>query len=145
MKVGVAGSRDYPDLDKVRRFVDLLPVDTRVVSGGARGVDSAAEERAIERGMTVFSYRVQQVHWSPDRFEVQCHRWGMDGDHSGEYDGYVLVEEGFETFLDAAFFRNSIIADEKETDRVVAFWDGESHGTKDTIEKAGDRCVVVGV
>jgi hypothetical protein len=34
----------------------------------------------------------------------------------------------------AGFIRNSKIVD--ASDRVVAFWDGSSHGTADTVEKA---------
>jgi len=37
MKIGVVGSRDYPDLEEVWNFVIALPDDTVIVSGGARG------------------------------------------------------------------------------------------------------------
>lgn len=37
----------------------------------------------------------------------------------------------------AGFERNTTIVE--AVDRVVAFWDGESNGTRDTIEKARDR------
>lgn len=43
------GSRDYPDLGAVWRFVATLPPGTVVVSGGARGVDRAAEDAARAR------------------------------------------------------------------------------------------------
>ncbi len=45
------GSRDYEHLHLVRRCVDRLPMDTILVSGGARGVDAVAEERARSRGL----------------------------------------------------------------------------------------------
>jgi predicted Rossmann fold nucleotide-binding protein DprA/Smf involved in DNA uptake len=57
MKVGIVGSRDYPDLDRVRDYVNELPGDTVVVSGGARGVDLAAEQAAKERGLEVIVFR----------------------------------------------------------------------------------------
>jgi len=53
MKLALIGSRGYPALDLVRRFVVDLPADTIVVSGGARGVDSAAEDAARAVGLCV--------------------------------------------------------------------------------------------
>jgi hypothetical protein len=46
MKIAIIGSRKYPDLHLVREFVDDLPNGTIVISGGAQGVDRAAEETA---------------------------------------------------------------------------------------------------
>jgi len=53
MKIAIIGSRDFPDLDLVRRFVTELPRSTVVVSGGARGVDQAAEGAAEACGLEV--------------------------------------------------------------------------------------------
>lgn len=50
-RVAVVGSRDWADLGAVRDFVNSLPDDATVVSGGARGVDSAAEGAADARGL----------------------------------------------------------------------------------------------
>lgn len=53
-KIAVVGSRDGIDLDAVREFIDHLNPDINVViSGGARGVDTAAVDRATERGIPV--------------------------------------------------------------------------------------------
>lgn len=52
-KVGIVGSRDYPDLDQVRAYVRGLPQDTILVSGGARGVDKVAELEAKAQGLNV--------------------------------------------------------------------------------------------
>lgn len=51
MKLAIVGSRTYPDLAQVRDFVATLPPDTVVVSGGAKGVDKAAEYAARARGL----------------------------------------------------------------------------------------------
>lgn len=51
MRVAVVGSRDFPDLATVKDFVNLLPNGSVIVSGGARGVDTAAYEAALERGL----------------------------------------------------------------------------------------------
>jgi hypothetical protein len=55
-KVAIVGSRDYPDLEAVRQYVYTLPTNTTVVSGGAHGVDSAAEQAARERGLGVLIF-----------------------------------------------------------------------------------------
>lgn len=46
VRIGIVGSRTYANLDAVRAFVRSLPVSTIVVTGGARGVDRAAEDTA---------------------------------------------------------------------------------------------------
>ncbi len=54
--VAVVGSRDYPDLDAVRRSVRSLPSGTVVLSGGAKGVDKTAEDEARACGLAVKVY-----------------------------------------------------------------------------------------
>lgn len=56
-RVAIVGSRDFPNLDQVQEYVRTLPAGTIVVSGGARGVDSTAEDEARRCGLTVVSIR----------------------------------------------------------------------------------------
>ncbi len=49
MRVAIFGSRTYPRLEDVVNIVRRLPVDCEVVSGGALGVDIAAETAAYVR------------------------------------------------------------------------------------------------
>ena len=51
LTVGIVGSRDFPDLKWVEKFVYELQPRTVVVSGGARGVDKAAEDAARDSGL----------------------------------------------------------------------------------------------
>lgn len=60
-KVAIIGSRDFADLEMVRRYVATLPADTVVVSGGARGVDRAATTAARARGLEVEEIRPEPV------------------------------------------------------------------------------------
>jgi predicted Rossmann fold nucleotide-binding protein DprA/Smf involved in DNA uptake len=99
MKVAIVGSRDYRDLDKVRRYVYGLPTGTEVVSGGARGVDRAAASAARKRGLLVTIF---YADWSQGAL--------------------------------AGLARNTEIV--QYADRVVAFWDGKSSGTQDSVRKA---------
>jgi predicted Rossmann fold nucleotide-binding protein DprA/Smf involved in DNA uptake len=58
-KVAIVGSRDYKDLDDVRKYVSSLPKGTMVISGGAKGVDTAAAIAARERGLEKKEYLPQ--------------------------------------------------------------------------------------
>lgn len=69
-RVAIVGSRDYKvwyhegtryqDLSEVREFVGSLPPDVTIVSGGARGVDTAAVNAAKEFGM---NYKIWEADW----------------------------------------------------------------------------------
>lgn len=56
MNVAIVGSRDYSNLEAVRAYVQSLPKDTVIVSGGARGVDSVAEQEARKCGLKVLIF-----------------------------------------------------------------------------------------
>lgn len=113
MRVGIIGSRDYPDLRAVWHFVGKLAdrcPDAVIVSGGARGVDTAAAASGRLAGLTVVEH---EPEW--------------------ERHGKKL----------APLARNSrLVAD---IDVLFAFWDGESTGTKDAIDKAEQRGIRVRV
>jgi hypothetical protein len=54
--VAIVGSRDFSDLELVRKYVaNLAYHDDRaiIVTGGARGVDTAAQATALEYSLTV--------------------------------------------------------------------------------------------
>ena len=58
-RIAIVGSRNFADLDQVRSFVDDLPLDTTVISGGAAGVDKTAIDVARARGLNTVIYRPQ--------------------------------------------------------------------------------------
>jgi hypothetical protein len=97
--IAIVGSRDFPNLELVRNFVEGLDDGTVIVTGGARGVDQVAEDAALSCAFTV---QVIKPDWQ---------RYGRG----------------------AGMIRNTQI--EKVSDEVVAFWDGQSRGTEDTINK----------
>lgn len=99
-RVAIVGSRRFPSPDAVNRFVANLPADSIVVSGGAPGVDSWAEEAARQHGLGI------QI-------------FAADWDGLGRKAGPI---------------RNAqIIA---HADELVAFWDGKSRGTLNTVVQA---------
>jgi predicted Rossmann fold nucleotide-binding protein DprA/Smf involved in DNA uptake len=66
-KVAIVGSREFKRLDLVIAYVNALPPDTVVVSGGARGVDRTAEEAAEKRGLTTLIFPAE---W--DKYGLQA-------------------------------------------------------------------------
>ena len=56
----MVGSRSYPALDIVAAYVTALPAGSVVISGGAPGVDTAAEDAAVARGLAT---RIFQADW----------------------------------------------------------------------------------
>lgn len=99
-RIAIVGSRDYPVMDAVNQFVQSLPADTVVVSGGARGVDREAARAAKRRGLRTLIFLAD---------------WNTYGRRAG-------------------MIRNEQIVD--HADQVVAFWDGRSPGTANTIQRA---------
>jgi SLOG family YspA-like protein len=99
-RIAIVGSRHFPRPELVEAFVASLPAGTIVVSGGAQGVDTAAEEAAQARGLETLIFHAD---------------WKRHGRKAGQ-------------------IRNAEIV--AHADRIVAFWDGRSQGTLNTIVQA---------
>ena len=110
MNIAVVGSREFKDKEFVftilNQFFDNqlmygdISSDYILVSGGANGVDSWAEEFWRKNTGTCIIFK-------PD--------WNKYGKRAG-------------------FLRNELII--KEADMILAFWDGQSKGTKHSIDLA---------
>jgi hypothetical protein len=98
--IAIVGSRDYPDLEAVRTFVRALPKYATVISGGARGVDSVAEDEAKKCGLSLIIHRAD---------------WDKHGKAAGVIRNKLIVED---------------------CDELMAFWDGTSRGTKNSVDLA---------
>lgn len=70
-KVGIVGSRRYKQKEKVYRLVDSLSNNCIVVSGGCKGVDTWAVERAKEKSL-------KTIEFLPDKDKL------MKAKHYGE-------------------------------------------------------------
>lgn len=77
--VVIVGSRTFTQMHWVKAFVDRLKPDTVVMSGGAVGVDEAAEIAAKKRGLEVDIYL-------PD--------WKGQGVNAGKFRNFALVLQG---------------------------------------------------
>lgn len=109
MKLAIVGSRGYTDYNKFLEVIHTILdkyeiVPSEVISGGAKGVDTLAEDYAKEFEIT------------PKIFEAT---WI---DENGNFD------------RGAGMKRNPFII--KNSDFVIAIWDGESKGTRNSINIA---------
>jgi predicted Rossmann fold nucleotide-binding protein DprA/Smf involved in DNA uptake len=53
MRIGIVGSRHFPEVERVAEYVRSLPASTSLVTGSASGVDATATRAARERGLPV--------------------------------------------------------------------------------------------
>ena len=53
MRLLIAGSREFADLELVKDYVKRLPLDTILINGRARGVDNVARNQAMFQQLVV--------------------------------------------------------------------------------------------
>ena len=99
-RVCISRSRDWTDEKTIYDVVTLLGKRTTIVHGGARGVDTIADQAARRAGLDV---------------EVHKADWAKHGKAAGP-------------------IRNREMLDTCEM--LIAFWDGQSKGTKNAIDTA---------
>lgn len=127
--VAIVGSREGADEEAVRRFVRALHAkhpDTILLSGGAPGVDTVAEQEWLSLGGRLKSYRPTKVR--DEHYEVEV--WELGGETPMVY--RLQDFPSFENYKSAALARDTLIAD--EADRLVGFTRrGGSRGTAFTM------------
>lgn len=104
-KIGIVGSRDYADLAYVKRTVSFLPKESFIIVSGHGKGVDIAAEEEANR------LGIETLIFPPD-VKPNCNK---------------------REFAIAAFARNTQIAE--ACDYLIAFWDGKSKGTLDTITK----------
>lgn len=132
MRVAIFGSRSYPDLEQPRAFVSALrdkyPQAT-VISGGAEGVDTTAEQQAIEVGLEVLSFR--PIELEPERFGVEVWHLGISQPFVERLSG--IPHDIWGDWVGAVLWRDMLLAE--VADRGIAFWHDRSRGTSFTIDR----------
>lgn len=118
MRLAIVGSRNYTNKNRVyheinecRKFHEI----TEIVSGGAAGADTFGVDYAKEHRI---KYTVHDAKW--DDLSEPC--------------VIKVNSKGKKYNALAGFNRNTDIVD--GCDAMIAFWDGRSPGTLDSIEKA---------
>lgn len=136
MKLAVFGSRKVASVKPVLDYLEpRFDPEVTLMSGGAMGVDTAAESYWQGCGGKIISLRVLRTN--EGEFAVQ--RWEPS-------EALVWVPEALLTFADwksAAYYRSWLMADEANIG--VAFWNGRSSGTSLTLDRfraQGKSCPV---
>ena len=113
LRVIIAGSRDFNDYELLKKSAieiitkkTMLPDLTRIVSGGARGADTLGERFANEMGLEIT-------------------RFIPNWDGLGKRAGYVRNAE-----------MAKFAVEDNNDGMLIAFWDGQSRGTKHMIDVA---------
>ena len=109
MKLAVIGCRHFDNYDLLLHSIDRYYKDApikSVISGGASGADSLAAEWVKEYNLK-YRPKIELVEFLPD--------WDLYGKRAG-------------------FIRNELII--SAADEVLAFWDGLSRGTANSLSHA---------
>lgn len=113
LRIIIAGSRDFNDYELLKKSAieiitkkTMLPDLTRIISGGARGADTLGERFANEMGLEIS-------------------RFIPDWDGLGKRAGYVRNAE-----------MAKFAVEDNNDGMLIAFWDGQSRGTKHMIDLA---------
>ncbi len=123
MKIAIVGNREYTNYKFVKDYMNnfllnnnLKHSDIIICSGGARGVDSLAEKYAEEYSIPLNIYKAEWHDFTPP-CKIKRNKHGK----------YNCL---------AGFNRNRKIVE--FSDIIIAFWDGKSKGTENTIITADD-------
>lgn len=119
-RVIIAGGRDFQDYEYLKEVVDDIlnnydKPEVIIVSGKAKGADTLGEQYADDRG---YKKEFYPANWKDftEPCTIKTNRYGK------KYNAL------------AGFHRNELMA--KNSDILIAFWDGKSKGTKDMISIA---------
>jgi len=128
MKIAVVGSRGYKDLQFVHGIVTSLFHETKIdsfkedidfVSGGSSVLDKDGFETSIDKYaeniIDDLNRIYEKIYSSPIKKYIFKPKWQEFGKRAG-------------------YIRNQLIIN--EADKVIAFWDGKSKGTKHSINLA---------
>jgi hypothetical protein len=145
VRVVVTASRSWTNAAKVRDRLSRLPSGTTIVHGGAPGGDTIVDAEARALGFTVEVWPADWARYGRGAGVIR----NLDMLDStpgrsiaGTKKAYVMAEIGFDEFERRI---DTILDPPPKPDLVVAFWDGESRGTKHTIDSAERRELPVDV
>lgn len=117
MKIAVIGSREFDDYNTLKNILhDFADQVVTIISGGAKGADSLAKKYAKEKNL-------QYIEFAADWYNLDVTPCKIKLDKNGKE--YNCL---------AGFARNKDII--SNADMVIAFHNGISRGTLDSLEIA---------
>lgn len=125
MKIAIVGSREFKDMKFAERRIFYIftreqetSSDTPIlISGGAKGIDQLSETVVdLINDKMCYTYKIEKEIFIPD--------WKIYGSQAG-------------------YLRNKQIVDKAEM--LVAFWDGKSKGTQNSIDLAIKKGIPVDI
>jgi len=116
MVIAVVGSRGFNDYELLEKILSEEVSITKIVSGGSRGADSLAARYARRHNISLDEFKPDWSNLDHEDAVIRTHANGV------RYDSR------------AGLRRNSDIIE--ASDKVIAFWDGDSSGTMDSLKKA---------
>lgn len=119
--IAIIGSRDFNDYDRVNYVLSKVQNGNPkwklvIISGGAKGADSLGEKWAEDNNCETIIFLPKWDDLTHPNARIKTNKFGK------QYDA------------NAGFRRNKDIVD--NSDVVIAFWDGKSAGTKNSIDYA---------
>lgn len=119
--LAVVGPHENYHLPPVVEFLTALyqiHPDTTIVSGGAKGIDSCAEQTWLKLGGKVISYRPKRISFDPEEWIIEVWELGIPKPRVYDHLGYPTAAD----FKSCAFLRNILIAE--TATRLTAFYTG---------------------
>lgn len=122
MKLAIIGSRDFNDYDLLKStIIKYFSNESgftfdEVISGAAAGADSLGAKYSKEYGIKLMEYKAEWDNLEAKPCIIKTNKYGK------KYNAL------------AGHNRNSLIIN--DADLILAFWDGKSTGTKDSLTKA---------
>lgn len=123
-KLAVIGSRTFNDYTLLENTLNRIKDDIEVIiSGGASGADTLAEQYAEQYNIPTLIFPADWKNLKAKGAVIKVNKYGQ------RYNA------------NAGFDRNKTIVD--NSNALVAFWDGESNGSRDTIIYAKSKQIPV--
>lgn len=116
MKLAIIGSRSFNDYELLKQSLSKYENIELIISGGAQGADSLGAKYANENNIPLEVFTPKWNDLSAQPCIIKYNKYGKP---------YNAL---------AGFSRNTDII--QSATHVIAFWDGKSNGTKDSISKA---------
>lgn len=75
----ICGSRNWTDRESIREYIEQLPNDSIIITGGCRGVDKIAEHEAKRKGLEVIVFMADWKKYGRSAGPIRNERMLVEG------------------------------------------------------------------